>query len=210
MTTRGELKARVRSELNDAGAARLWSDSLIEGWIGEAIRAYGRSLPREAVTTLASVAGQADYALPADTLAVLRVEHPEGIVRVGRPGAAGEDLAATLGWPAYDVYAGTLTLRPAPGRSDEAIRVRYQASYPEPAADGDLLATPPAHDDLLVWQACFRALAWIGTDEAKRQRFERERGVSAAEAATEYRARYAEAVRQIGSRVAGRRLLVSG
>lgn len=186
MTTRAALRTQIRNELNDAGATPLWSDERLNQWLAEAIRDYGRALPREVETSLASVADQAGYVLPADALRVARVEHPADVLRV-----AGADGAEAAG---YEVFGGQLVLAPAPGASGEAIGLRYLARYAEPAADGDTLATPVEDDALLVWYACWRALGWISADEAKRQRFERQRGATAAAEAEHYRQLYREAL----------------
>lgn len=222
MTTRGGLRTTVRAELNDTGGAKTWSEALLGQWLLEAIRAYGEALPRESATSIVGVANQADYALPADCLRVTRVEHPRGFFRVSDPLAAG-DLIDPLGLAggqlprlvaeqlAYEVYgphgARTLTLRPAPAAA-ETIAVRYLATWAEPAVDGDSLATPARDDQLLVWSVCARALSWLDADESKRQRFERDRGVSAGQAARAYAERYVATLAARQRRTAPRRLVV--
>ncbi|MBI4494778.1 MAG: hypothetical protein HY690_18535 [Chloroflexi bacterium] len=188
MTTRATLRAQVRSELNDGGAVPLWPDERLNQWLAEAVRDYGRSLPREATATLASVADQAAYALPADTLRVVRVEHPQGVVRV--VGGDGVDVAG------YEVFSAQLVLAPAPHASGESIALRYLARYAEPATDGEALATPAEDDQVLAWYACWRALGWISADEARRQRFERQRGATAAGEAQRYQQLYQAAIDQ--------------
>jgi hypothetical protein len=179
VTTRAALRSLIRQELNDAGGTPLWTDSLLNEWIAEAVRQYGRALPKEAATTLTTVADQAAYALPADTDRVLRVTLPEDV-------PWSPDLGSRRAYRSYRVFAGELALEPAPSTSGESIGVAYLARYAEPAADGDTLATPSADDDILLRLVVARALRWITLDEAKRQRFERQRGSSTAEAAALY------------------------
>lgn len=189
MTTRGELRELVRQELNDEGTTRLWSDARLDRWIVEAVRWYGREFPRERSVQLATVAGQAEYALPADWNGrdVWRVEHPPGVPRAPLGASAGPGTEADGAEPpAYEVYGGALALRPAPAATGEVVVVRYGAGYPEPSADGEVLATPDGDDDLLVLFVCGRALRWLDVDEAKRQRFERTRGVGASAVAQAY------------------------
>lgn len=181
MTTRAELRDRLRRELDDSGVAQLWSDALLNDWIADAIGHYERHQPREASTTLQTVAGQADYALPGDTLHVLDVEHPAGIPRTPWHADAAPHEQT------YRVWGATLTLDPAPGASGEEIALRYLATYPRPTQDPDVLQTPAADDHLLVLYAAWRALVWVGASEAKRQRFERQRGATAADEAQRYR-----------------------
>ncbi len=179
MTTRAALRALVRQQLNDAGGTALWTDSLLNEWIAQAIRAYGRALPKEATTTMTTVADQAAYALPADADRVLRVESPEGV-------PWSPDLGSRDSCGSYRTFAGYLNLAPAPPTSGETICVDYLARFAEPAADNDTLATPAADDDVLIRLTVARALRWITLDEAKRQRFERQRGASAGDAAALY------------------------
>ncbi len=104
------------------------------------------------------------------------------------------------------MYGGELVLVPPPETDGEEIKVRYLAEYAAPATDGETLATPPADDDLLVWFVCARALQWLGADEAKRQRYERQRGASAQGVAQQYAQDYRTAVRRRQRRVRMARL----
>jgi hypothetical protein len=223
MTTRAALRATVRAELNDAGGSPLWSDALLNQWLAEAIRDYGRSVPRESSTSIAAVANQADYSLPADCQRVVRVEHPTGFFRVPDPLSAGDfvdpftlsqarpthPIAEQLSYEVWGVFGAiTLTLRPAPTDATYAIKVRYHAVFAEPAADGDTILTPAQDDDLLQWFVCNRALQWLGTDESKRQRWERDRGASAQGAAGQYERDYRAEIRRRARRAAPRRLVV--
>ncbi len=211
MTTRAELRARIRAELNDAGAVPLWGNGQLDQWITEGLRALARDgVGLEKATTLASVAEQASYALPADVVEVLRVEHPAGFFRKPVPFAAGDvapeaelfpsDAGLRPGELLYDVYGGQLVLSPAPDGSGEAIVVRYVGAYAEPSGDGSVLDVAARDEDALVLWACARALRWIGLDESKRQRFERQRGASPAFLQGEYDRQYRRIVSQRRSR----------
>ncbi|HZT08587.1 MAG TPA: hypothetical protein VFC51_16310 [Chloroflexota bacterium] len=187
MTTRAGLRSLVRQELGDAGGTQLWADALLNEWIAEAVRLYGRTLPKEATATITTVADQAAYALPANLERVLRVEYPAGVPwspRLALRQTQGEVGAESGG--SYGAFAGNLELNPAPSASGEAVRLDYLARYAEPAADGDTLETPASDDDILLRLTVARALRWITLDEAKRQRFERQRGASASDVATLY------------------------
>jgi hypothetical protein len=184
MTTRAQLRATIRTELNDSGGSPLWADALLNELIAQAIRRYGEQLPEEASTTIAVVADQAAYALPARFLRAIRVEQPEDTERVGDPRHP---------W-SYRVFAGQLVLDPAPTQAggDQDITLDYLRFYAEPAADGDVLATPSPDDDVLVALVCARALAYLAMDESKRQRFERQRGSDPREIAAAYEGRAGE------------------
>jgi hypothetical protein len=218
VTTRAELRARIRSELNDGGGVALWADGLLNQWAVEALRAFGRQVGLEKSVTLASVAGQASYALPADLLQVRRVEHPSGLYRTPAPFAAGDaapdgPLVDALGGPTlpellYDVWAGALVLSPPPGTAGEPIVVRYVGAYAEPSSDASVLDVAAQDEDALVLFVCGRALRWIGMDEAKRQRFERQRGADPHTLRRDYDREYQTLVRQRRGRVATRRLAI--
>jgi hypothetical protein len=222
VTTRSGLRTLVRLELNDSGGTALWSDGLINEWLAEAIRDFSRKLPKAATETIVAVADQADYTLAARCLRVARVEHPEGFFRIPDPLSAGDYMdpwqwstgtpravAEQLSYEVWGEYGAlTLTLRPAPTAASESIVVREWQLYAEPSADGDTLATPTIDDHLLLLYVCGRALRWIGLDEAKRQRFERQRGANPVALERDY---FGEYNRQIGERAkcaAPRRLVV--
>lgn len=222
MTTRAGLRNLARLELHDNGVPQLWTDDLLNAWIAEATRDYSAHLPKAATGIIAAVANQAEYGLPADCLRVARVEHPTGFFRVPNGRAAGDvvdPFIALQGTPrvlssqlTYDMWgsygAFTLTLEPAPSDASDAIRVRYLAAWAEPGADGTALATPPIDDHLLKWFVCEAALRWLGTDEAKRQRWEQQRGAAAVGAGHEYGRGLRTAYEQRERRTAPRRLAI--
>ena len=209
MTTRAGLRALIRDELGDSGASTTWLDSQLNQWLAEAIRDYSRRLPKPSTTTIASVANQADYGLPADCLQVARVEHPEGFFRVPDPRSGGDVidplsltssqvprvLSEQLSYDVWGAYGSlTLTLQPSPAASAEDIAVRYLASWAEPANDAATISVPTIDEQLLVWFVAARALEWLGTEEAKRQRFEKQRGASPQFLTGAYRSTYERAL----------------
>ena len=217
MTTRAELRTRIRAELNDGGTAQLWPDERLNQWIVEGLRELGRSLGLEKSQTLVSVKDQAAYALASDVLQVKRVEHPSGFFRTLVPFASGDvgpeaDLATDPALkPAallYDVWGGQLILAPAPDAAGQAIVVRYVGAYAEPSGDASVLDVATRDEDAVVFAVCRRALQWISVDEAKRQRFERQRGADASAEARRYEQEFTTLVRQRRGRVATRRLAI--
>ena len=215
---RGSWRADCRAELGDEGATKLWSDALLNRWLNEAIRDFGRVVPREETAMLTTVAGQAAYDLPLGLVEVVRVEHPSNVFRTFEPRYGGDwrqgtDVALGEEGPGsrygYDVWEGQLVLEPAPGASGESIVVRYTTRRAEPTADTDPLPVEGGDVELLTLYVCGRALAWVSGQEAKRQAFERERGASAADLTGGYQARYQAALanrQRTGARA--RRLVV--
>ncbi len=211
--TRAQWRALVRAELGDEMSPYLWSDALLDEWLVEAVRDFGRAVPREATVTLWSVAGQAGYSLPLGLVEVVRVEHPPGAYRVFAPRTGGDPApgaAGATGEPGgYDVWGGELVLEPAPVTSGEPIMVRYTSQCAVPSADSDPLPVEASDVELLLLYVCGRALQWVATQEGKRQAFERERGASATTLAASYQGRYRAALasrQRTGTRA--RRLVV--
>ena len=188
MTTRAEIRTRTRDELNDNGGVKLWSDGLLNRWIGEAIREWSRVAPRDRTWQTTSTANDPSYALPSDVLEIVRVEHPPGVFRTHGGLRDGDvsptaDLGGLEGWtglrPAqltWEQWGSEVVLVPAPDVTGETIEVRYKGAYSVPADDVTPLDVPIADEEALVLYACGRALQWIALDEAKRQRFEQQRG----------------------------------
>ncbi|MGH9154564.1 MAG: hypothetical protein ACRD1K_01640, partial [Acidimicrobiales bacterium] len=219
--TRLDLRTRARSELNDAGGTPLWVSAELDRWILEGLRQMGRDgLGRELSQSIMTVASQAAYTLASDVVQVLRVEHPSGYFRKPVAFAAG-DVAPGADFllgveslkPAelqYDVFGGQVILSPAPDASGQTVAVRYRGAYTEPTVDGSVLDVALRDEDALLYVTCARALAWIGMDESKRQRFERQRGASPVTSQRYYEQRYRDHVRQRRDRVASGRLAIRG
>jgi len=218
MANRSDVRTLVRDELNDNGSVKVWTDALLNAFILEAIRDYGRQVGKEASTSLTSVADQAAYALPTGTQQVVRVEHPSGYFRKVSPYRSGDEeqqpgrmVGLAPGELVYEVWGGNVILSPAPTASSEAIGVRYLGAYTEPASDSTTLDVPDVELPALVYFACRRALLWIASDESKRQRFERQRGADPKDQANEYQELYQSMLRtKQGSRVSRRRLTTRG
>ena len=219
MATRADIRTRARDELNDNGSVKLWSDSLLNKWIGEAIREWSRVVPRDRTWQTTSTANDPSYVLPSDVLEVVRVEHPPGMLRV-RGGLRDGDTAPTAdlsGWTGlkpsqltWEQWAGEVVLIPAPGATGEAIEVRYRGSYAVPSDDVTALEVATADEDALMLYVCARALQWVALDEAKRQRFERQRGADPAASRQQYDRDFQQLVRERRGGVRPRRLVVRG
>jgi len=218
MTTRADLRTRIRDELNDNAATKLWSDALLNGFVLDGLRDLGRRLPRHVQASITSVANQEAYTLAAPLagagVEIVGVEHPVGYHRTPFRFAGGDVEPSTDVVPSispdvlsYDAWAGTLYLRPAPSDATAAIVVRARVPYTEPASDATVLDVATQDEDLVMLFGCARALTWIGADEAKRQRSGRERGADASTMRDHYRARYEAMMKARTSAVRSRRLV---
>ncbi len=210
MTTLSELRSALRVLLNDnAAEGYLWGDAALNLHLNDAIRDYSRSLPRQQETTVTTVAGQREYDLPADCLAVTRVE----IVGDGGRSLLLPDPGGETGSPAgsgsYEAFDGRLLLSPAPAESGLPLSLRYLAPHAGLVDDGDLSTVPAADEDLLLAFACARALQGLAAEEAKRQRFAQRTGQSAEGAAALYREQYERGIRMRRSGVRSSRLVIA-
>jgi hypothetical protein len=217
MATRATVRTTIRAELNDSGGTALWSTALLDRWIADAIRAWSYDVPRERTWSQATTANVAAYTLPADWLDGVRVEHPSGFFRERVPFVGGDvtpDAQITVDPTAkpaallWDVWAGQLVLSPAPTASGETILTRYLAGYTAVADDVTVLDLPAAEEEALTWWVCARALEWVAMDEAKRQRFERQRGSDPSASRDAYHGRYQAMVRERKRGVRQRRAVV--
>lgn len=222
MTTRTALRTSIRTELSDTGGTPMFSDTLLNEWINEAIRTYSRELPEEASATVTVVADQAAYALPARTSQVIRVEQPKGAIRLPISGSRTsatslgglfdlQNRVGTAGAWGFRLFGGNLILDPAPTSigSDEDVRLDYLRGYAEPAADGDTLATPATDDDVLIHLTCSAALLWVAADESKRVRYQETRGIAPGPTARGYAERARSAIGTRSSRLRTRTLEIA-
>lgn len=164
MATLAEVRARLRRVLEDTDpAAPLWSDSELNEWLAVAAREYGARFPREATVTIAAVAGQTEYALPADARRVLRVESPAGQPIPRRAPRTGHERGAAQSWAHFGAVIG-LGYPP-----DAPLIVAYRGLYPFPASDGATFDLPDEGIDLAVAGATILALHRREIAAAKRR-----------------------------------------
>ncbi len=171
MTTRADLRGRIRQELGDETAgAYVWSEALLNAYIGGAIKRYSLDLPREDTVEINTVAGQRSYDLPAVCRQVVAVEYPEGVFLRRDPVAGGDWFSAAGAGheDAWEQYGGALWLRRTPAATGDVVRVRYLGGYDSPGDDMTELGLPGEDEDLAVWLACEVALAWLNKQKDKR------------------------------------------
>ena len=222
MTTRADIRTHTRDELNDNATVKLWSDALLNRWVGEALREWARVVPRDRTWQTTSTANDPTYVLPGDVLEVVRVEHPPGIFRT-RGGLHDGDVSPSAdisdlgGWSGlrtarltWEQWGGEIVLIPAPDASGEAIEVRYKGAYTVPSDDVTALEVATDDAEALVLYVCARALQGIALDEAKRQRFEWRRGADPSTVRLEYERRVQAMVRQRRGAIRPRRIVARG
>ena len=164
MTTRADIRARLRRMLEDTDpVAPLWPDAALNEWLAVAVREYGARFPREVTVTIAAMPGQTDYALPADTRRVLRVESPAGRPIPRRAPRIAHELGAAQTWLHFGAI---LTLGEPP---TAPLVVAYRGLYPFPADDTTPFTLPEEGLDLALTGTTILALEQRAIAAAKRR-----------------------------------------
>lgn len=165
MTTRAELRESLRNLLSDRTQ---WRDSLLNGWINDAIRDYSHNLPRLASATLPMVSGQTSYSIAVYSIQAVRaVEYPAGqsprrlLRRLSRAdprfdGGAYYDLKADHSI----LYIGE---RPT---TSESLLLEYDTPHTIPSSDAAALTVPDRHLELLRLFVVWKAAAQLELDES--------------------------------------------
>jgi hypothetical protein len=188
MTSRAELRDRVRVELGDTVATYLWSDATLNEWIGAAIEEWSRLAPPQRSLTLTTVSGTLIY-----TLAVAH----QGILSVT---AAGRDvpLDESLWGEQSDGTVQRLALEFDPGAASYTLE--YLGWYALPAADASVLEVAGNAERALVFRVCSRALGWLESQRGKT------RGQSSPSGAAHYEKLFREQRRLFAAKGRGLRL----
>ena len=204
MATLAELRSRLRVLLNDnAAEGYLWSDAALTLHLNDAIRDYGRSLPRQMELSITTVAGQGEYDLPVDCLVVTQIGVADTTGQCDWQSPLQENGAG------YGVYGGRLILSPTPTEAGVPLRVRYLAPHAALVDEGDLSTVPAADEELLLAFACAEALQGLSMEEAKRQRLDGQVGQAAKATAALYRQQYERGIRSRAARVREGRLVAT-
>jgi hypothetical protein len=163
-TTLRHLTQETALALADAGGG-VWPAESLERWLNAAIRELSLHVPRSRSVTIAAVAGQRRYSLPADFREAIAVEFPAGadppnylLPWSGGQRAFWRHSGAYLTSRRGDATAaGELWLsdRPAGG---ESIELLYTADHAYPLQAGDPVTVPGRLHDLLILHAVAAAM----------------------------------------------------
>ena len=182
MTTRAQFRQAVRDELADPGPVYVWADSLLNGFINEAIGQLSVDWPLIRFWSTAGVVGQRDYTIPATQpvgpRGIHSVEYPAGfLLAQGDTSAQYEGVVNSN--PPQQTYDQRWEFIRQAGDSQELrfrynladtqpIQVQFYGIYTTLAADTDVLDVGGFDEEALKWATCYRAMAWLDEMRGKR------------------------------------------
>ncbi len=190
MTTRLEIKGRVRNELNDLGPNFVWADYLVYQWLDEALDQLSLDLPTRQQITIPLAGAQRNYQLstilgaaPVGPGGVVSLEFPPGnLMPRGNALQTNNGLVSESGAQPFANCWDVIELPGGAGYGGLEILFRYppwtaanqyaylliETIYTHPTADVTLLTVANFDEPLLVWYICERALSWLAEQRGKR------------------------------------------
>lgn len=155
MTTRAEIRTRLRERLSDPASGGFWTDSYLNTCIANATQAYGIRVITRKRSSQAIVAGTDTYTIPADAISIREVVDAQGQTLTNRHPEVPRSPWGTLqGW--YQ-EGRELVLTPTPTQS-QTVKLTYIPSR-TPVAD-DVTAIPIEPGDEVILLALAEADAW--------------------------------------------------
>jgi hypothetical protein len=172
MSTRNEMRARLRVELGDTGSVQVWGDSLLDDLLVAAAEWYSRLFPSRGTAYREVTAGQRTFTLPEGALGIIQVECPPGRVLPEEPASTAGSTGGTGKRQGWHVWGDTIYLT-NPAGSHEAgdamlvLRLLLPWDRPDPAVDWN---GPEDDERLLLLWATAEAYGWLDGQDQKRGR----------------------------------------
>jgi hypothetical protein len=149
MSNKTQLRARLREELGDTGTTTLWSDTLLDDLLDEAVGWYSRLWPLQTEGYRDVTAGQRTFDVPPGALGVVSVECPPGR-------EFPQEASGTIG------SAGTRGLRQSWSRWGDVIY------FSNPASGSEVGTLKLVMQVLLPWDRLDPVEQWNGPEDAER------------------------------------------
>jgi hypothetical protein len=164
--TLATFRDTIRWILTDA---TIWRDSMLNGWIKDAIRDYSNYFPLETSLKLDCTAATREYSLASagEVLGVISVEYPDGQTPPRYLQRMVETHAIFWDHPYYDIRQGStqyLVIGESPAAADDII-FRYLTLHTNPTSDSSTLTIPDEHLEALRLYVYWRALVHIALDQ---------------------------------------------
>ncbi|MCO5222980.1 MAG: hypothetical protein M9947_15620 [Thermomicrobiales bacterium] len=160
MTTRADLRAKLRIRLDDPTPAPLWSDAMLHDFLLEAFHRYSARFPLQQTEPVTAAGGERLLPLTGPTVErdIVRVWQPDGSLLL--PSVDGDRAA---GWSFWN---GALVLSTVAQAGIWSID--YLAMYRLPADDVTTVALPEADEEIVVLHAASAALLRRSVEVGKR------------------------------------------
>jgi hypothetical protein len=168
-TTLDDLRTKLEKALSEASmigqlpGTGTWTENTLESFLKEGMDQLSNHFPRTRTTTINCVTDQHNYDLPADCLAILSVEYPDGedppefLIPMSR-----RDARFWADDSYYDVESSgqvtdsTLWISPDP-TTGEDIEVVYQATHDSTIAVEDDITVPTHLEPVVIQYGVWRA-----------------------------------------------------
>jgi hypothetical protein len=166
------MRERLRGELGDTGAVRVWSDDLLDDLLVEASDWYSRLWPMQATAYRDAAAEQRTFDVPPGAFGVVQVECPPGVVLPREASGPSGSTGSTGRRQSWSLWGGVLYLG-NPARSAQVgngklvMRVLLPWDRPDRVVDW---GGPEEDERLLVLWAAAEAWAWHDGQDQKRGR----------------------------------------
>ena len=172
MTTRADIRASLRLQLEDSDIAPLWDDSVLNDAIDIAIGVDGGAFPRQVTTGLTVAAGatRVDSPVPIDGRLIARVIDALGILVTPWPLDLEHGSSHSRGQgQAWRWWGDTLILAEPVAASAAGIwTIEHLSGRQLPTTDGDTIDILPGDEPILLALAESAILSRRASEDAKR------------------------------------------
>ncbi len=172
MSNRTQLRDRLRVELGDAGANKVWSDGLLDDLLNDSVTWYSQLWPMQTAAYRDVAAGQRTFSAPSGVFSVTQVECPPGRILPQEASGATGSASQTGQRQSWSRWGGVIYLgNPASGDEVGASHLIMRVLLPWDRLDPSDDWTGPEDDErLLVLWAATEAWAWLEGQDEKRGR----------------------------------------
>jgi hypothetical protein len=172
VSNKTQLRARLRDELGDTGTTTLWSDTLLDELLDEAVEWYSRLWPLQTEAYRDVAANQRTFDVPPGALGVVGVECPPGKDLPQEANGTIGNLGTFGLRQSWSRWGDVVYLsNPASGGEVGILHLIMRVLLPWDRLDPVEQWNGPADAErLLVLWAATQAFAWLDGEDQKRGR----------------------------------------